>query len=104
MEAKEQRKEKLLLETWTSLTFTERSYYEAWSTWKTFKRTLPPWRYFGTKGIKHDHIKMIEQFESLLTKRQDAKRRAEDKQDQLSKQQSNRPVFSERSNKTISVL
>ncbi|MDN5866861.1 MAG: hypothetical protein L0H55_05610 [Candidatus Nitrosocosmicus sp.] len=102
------KRNRMINEAWDNLTFTERKYYEAWHTWKTFKRTLPPWRYFETKGkIMVDHIKMIEQFEKMLSSRQDARRKAEDKREERkNKQQDNnsRPVFQNRANKTTSVL
>lgn len=100
-----QRKDKLLLQTWHSLTFTERKYYEAWVTWKTFRRTLPPWKYFNTKNkILRDHVLMIEQFEKLVNARKDKRREAENHKDEMQRENNSRPSFGPRANKTISVL
>ena len=102
----EERKNSLLLEVYNSLTFDEKNYYEAWVTWRTFKRTLPPWRYFGTREIMHDHIQMISQFESLYSRRDNKRKQDKAKKDREEDEKNSyqRPIFEGRQNPTQSVL
>lgn len=97
----------MLYEVWNSMTLTEKQYYESWSTWRTFKRTVPPWRYFGVKEITRDHILLIQQFERMYLQRRAKKRDMEYNKDKQQGQQGSsgyRPNFVGRNSRVQSVL
>lgn len=99
----------MLLRVWNSLTVKEKTYYEAWSTWRTFKKTVPPWRFFGTKTIMRDHLLLIEQFEKMYILRKVKRQQVENKEPDRDQgggygTSGYRPNFGDRANKTISVL
>ena len=77
------------------LTHTERRYYDAWSRWRTFKKTLPPWEFFGTKEIMRDHILLIEQFEAMFNERmrkKEEKERLKSEKNNFERQQFQQPA------------
>jgi hypothetical protein len=87
------------------LTPTERKYYDCWVKWRSYRKTLPPWRFFNTRGIvKRDHLLMIDQFEAQYEQRMEIKKHkdrvaADQMQFRPFQQQTNN-----RSNKVQSVL
>lgn len=102
----------MLFRVWNSLSLKERTYYEAWSSWRTFKKTLPPWRFFGQKKIMRDHILMIEQFERMYILRK-VRRQKKENEERNNNNNNNygghgtsgyRPHFQGRNSNVVSVL
>ena len=100
----------MLIRVWNSLTVKEKTYYEAWSTWRTFKKTVPPWRFFGTKTIMRDHLLLITQFEKMYLLRRAKRQEIENKErDRLNNNSDGggsgyRPNFQGRQSNVVSVL